>query len=293
MNTLAAELRLFMKERSVSQATISRSTGISTAALSQWLNGSYTGNTDKIDNSIRRFISREKERFSKKHIDFVMTNIAGKIFEVARIAHIDCEIGLCYGQAGLGKTQAVKEYARLNTDVILIEADPGYTTKVLFSEIHKKLGLDGNGSIHSLAEDIIEKLKYSGRLIIIDEAEHLPYRALDLLRRIHDKASIGMLLVGMPVLLSNLRGKRGQYEQLYSRIGIAGKLTALKPEDTQTIVNSVVSDSDKIWETYHKTSGGNTRVLIKLLTRSIKVAEINRMAVNPEIVRETARMLIV
>lgn len=144
-----------------------------------------------------------------------------------------------------------------------------------------------------MLEDIINKLKDSGRLIIVDEAEHLPYRVLELIRRIHDKANIGILLVGMPKLVANLRGKRSQYEQLYSRIGIAGRLNSLRPEDTETIVNSVIKEDAKIWKSFHEESLGNTRVLTKLLMRSTRVAEINSIPVDSHIVKETAKMLIV
>jgi DNA transposition AAA+ family ATPase len=282
-----------MEERTLSQAYVCRATGLSNTVLSRWLSNTYEGDVQKVCTLIESFLQRESEKYSTRKLDFVMTSVARKVFEVARIAHIDCEIGVCYGQAGLGKTQSVKEYTSLNPDVILIEADLGYTTRVLFSEIHKKLGLDGGGMIHNLLEDIIAKLKNSGRLIIVDEAEHLPYRALELIRRIHDKAHIGILLVGMPKLVANLRGKRGQYEQLYSRIGVAGRLNTLRPEDTETIVNSVIKEDPKIWKSFHEASLGNTRVLTKLLMRSTRVAQINSVSVDSHIVQETAKMLIV
>lgn len=293
MNSLIYRLKNLIEEHNISQAYVCRATGISNTVLSRWLSKTYEGDVQKVCNVIESFIQRESEKYSSKKLDFVMTSVARKVFEVARIAHIDCEIGICYGQAGLGKTQAVKEYAFLNPDVILIEADLGYTTRVLFSEIHKKLDLDGCGMIHGLLEDIISKLKDSSRLIIVDEAEHLPYRALELIRRIHDKANIGILLVGMPKLVANIRGKRGQYEQLYSRIGIAGRLNSLRPEDTETIVNSVIKEDSKIWKSFHEESSGNTRVLTKLLMRSTRVAEINSIPVDSHIVKETAKMLIV
>jgi len=190
MNRLIYRLKNLMEERTLSQAYICRATGLSNTVLNRWLSNTYEGDVQKVCSIIESFLQRESEKYSTRKLDFVMTSVARKVFEVARIAHIDCEIGVCYGQAGLGKTQAAKEYASLNPDVILIEADLGYTTRVLFSEIHKKLGLDGGGMIHSLLEDIIAKLKNSGRLIIVDEAEHLPYRALELIRRIHDKYNL-------------------------------------------------------------------------------------------------------
>jgi DNA transposition AAA+ family ATPase len=48
--------------------------------------------------------------------------------------------------------------------------------------------------MHELSEACIAALRDSGRLLMVDEAENLPYRALETLRRIHDKSGIGMVL---------------------------------------------------------------------------------------------------
>jgi hypothetical protein len=192
----------------------------------------------------------------------------------------------------LGKTAAVKEYAFQNPDVILVEADLGYTAKVLFSELHRRLGMDGSGMLHDMFMDVVNKLKGSGRLIIIDEAEHLPYRALEMLRRIADFAEIGIVFVGMPRLIGNLRGKKGEYAQLSSRIGIAGGIGKLLPSDTQEIVNAAIPGSNGLWKKLHDVSGGNTRTLCKLIQRSIRVAAINDIPVTEEVVDNAARLLI-
>ena len=81
---------------------------------------------------------------------------------------------------------------------MLIEVDPGYTAKVLLEDLCGKLSVNVRGNLHELLEAVINKLQDSGRLIIIDEAELLPYRALEVIRRIHDKTGIGIVLAGMP-----------------------------------------------------------------------------------------------
>lgn len=184
----------------------------------------------------------------------------------------------------MGKTYAVKMYNLEHSDVILIEADLGYTPKVLFSEIHKTLEFDGLGSIHSMLLDIIDKLKYSGRLIIVDEAEYLPYKALELLRRIYDKAKVGILLVGMPKLLRNLRGAKGQYTQLYSRIAILKELEPINSVDVLAILNAVTPQADTIYPKISSYIGGNTRVLTKLLVRAIRIAKLNETEIDEDVV---------
>jgi DNA transposition AAA+ family ATPase len=295
MGELTLALREAMEERKLSQSAVSRALGISTAVLSQWLSGTYPGNVTKINKAVKGFLERLQERLRvpKKTIPFQMTTVATKVFEIARMVHLDSEIGVVYGDSGIGKTASITEYVARNSDVVFIEADLGYTAKVLFQELSKRLGIDPSGSIHDMFEGVVAKLKHSERLIIIDEAEHLPYRALELLRRLYDKAGVGVLLVGMEKLILNLRGKKGEYTQLYSRVGFSARLESLKAQDTEEIVSSVVPSANGTWKAFHQESHGNTRILSKLIFRSMRMAQISNLPLTTEIVREAAKMLIV
>ena len=135
------------------------------------------------------------------------------------------------GDAGMGKTMIMRRYATENLSAVLIEADPGYTARVVLEELCNKLGLAKRGNMHELSEAIIQALRDSGKVILVDEAENLPYRALETLRRIHDKSGIGIVLAGMPRLILNLKGKRGEYKQLYSRVGFALRMGDALPEE--------------------------------------------------------------
>jgi len=154
------------------------------------------------------------------------------------------------------------------------------------------LGFDGYGTIHGMFLDIIDKLKSSGRLIIVDEAEHLPYKSLELLRRIYDKAQVGILLVGMPRLIMNLKGEQRQYAQLYSRVGIAKQLNALNEEDKKAIISTVIPNPTPIYPLLSQYSGGNTRVLTKLLVRAVRIAQINNNEVDEDAVQASIRQII-
>jgi DNA transposition AAA+ family ATPase len=140
--------------------------------------------------------------------------------------------------------------------------------------------------------DIIDKLKASGRLIIIDEAEHLPYKSLELLRRIYDKAQVGILLVGMPRLIMNLKGEKRQYAQLYSRVGIATRLNSLGDEDKKAIISSILPNYKSVFSTLSDYCAGNTRVLTKLLVRAVRIAEINNMEVNEDVLQASISQII-
>jgi len=254
---LVKMLKELMEMKGVSANHIAKSLVISPAALSQWLNDKYKGDVEKINESVKAYLIRQAEivKIAKKEIRFVDTSVSERVFEIARLCHLDGEIGVVYGPAGVGKTAAVKEYVKRNPGTILIEADLGYTSRYLFRDITKALGVaDGYHSqisLNIMFEDTIEAMRGTDRMIIIDEAEMLPYKALEMIRRINDKAGVGILLAGMPRLINNIRGKKGEYAQLYSRIGYAIKLETLQPEDTFELVKQIVPNGEKLYKKYN------------------------------------------
>lgn len=77
-----------------------------------------------------------------------------------------------------------------------------------------------------ITKDIIGKLKGSGRVIIVDEAQHLTVRVIEHLRSISDSTGIGICFVGNESIYTKLLGKhKNDYAQLYSRIGIRKMVT--------------------------------------------------------------------
>jgi DNA transposition AAA+ family ATPase len=293
MSDVKKELVALMEIEGINQSTVAKALDISSGTLSQYLSGSYPGNLTKIEEGIKAFLElrREKRKTQKHILPFVKTSVAKKFYDVCRMVHTEQDMGVAYGPSGVGKTSAAKEYTRLNPKTILIEADAGYTARDLMRELHRKFG-DGRGTIHEMFEDVVTKIS-PDRLIIVDEAENLPTRALELLRRIHDKAGIGILLCGMPRLLANLRGKRNELAQLYSRIGVAANLQMISEHDTDEIVHAVIPNSNGLAKVFHSVTNGNTRTLCKLLRQSMRVAGLNGVAINESLVRATAELLII
>ena len=298
MNIKKALIELMERKPELTGSAIARAIGRSPAVISQYLNDGYPGDVVKLTGLLGDFIRRveEKERSARVVMPFVPTATARKVTETVRLAHIEGEITVVYGEAGLGKTVALKQYAKEHADAVLIEVDPGYTAKVLLEDLCGKLSVNVRGNLHELLEAVINKLQDSGRLIIIDEAELLPYRALEVLRRIHDKTGIGIVLAGMPRLIANLRGKRGEFVQLYSRIAFALNLGNRLPElDVFSIAGSVdldTRDPDEVNKALNEVSNGNTRRLSKLLKGVVHLSRINNKPVTPAMVREFGQMLI-
>ncbi len=291
---LKQALRDHMKEKGISQVEVGRAISRSGSSLSAWLTGTYPGNIEDLEFRVRNYLTRAAARESSlpRLTPFVSTSISRKIFEVAELSHLECELGVVTGEAGIGKTESLLEYAARNPEVILIQADLSFSAKVLFKKLLEALDITKNGTIQEMLDLVVAKLKGSGRLIMVDEAEHLPYRALELLRRVLDKAGVGILLVGMRRLYYNLRDDKNHFSQLYSRVGVYVQLPSkITKDDTRVLVQSMLQDERADWTPFEEVSGGNARKLSKLVRRSQRIAQINNSPLDAEVVKASASML--
>lgn len=292
----AQDLQNYITERGISQGAVARGIGKSAAVVSQYLQGKYNGDVKAIDVLVEGWLLNQRERAndSFNQLSYTYTATARRIEEVIRLAHVEGETVVLYGQAGLGKTSALAAYIKKNPDAILVDSDPSFTAKVLLSNLANKVGAESRGSLHVLIEGLISRLKNSGRVILVDEAENLPLRALECLRRIHDKTGIGLVLAGMPRLLVNLRGSNGELKQLYSRVAFRLDLGEKMPDaELEDIINQSLANIDA--ETVQElvvAANGNTRRLAKLVKGVIRMSKVNNLALDSGMVRRFAEMLI-
>ncbi|EOV0281261.1 AAA family ATPase [Salmonella enterica] len=294
---IITQLKDVMDTHGYSQGQVARAIGRSVTAMNLYVQGKYNGDIADMEERIGNFIRRVREKQNALRIDerFVSTPTARKGLEVLAYAHQECEICVLFGAAGLGKTMTLKEYARRDDAVIFIEADPGYTARTLLEELCGRLKQNKNGNIHTLIDLCVEKLKGTGRLLIIDEAELLPYRALEVIRRLHDKAGIGVVMAGMPRLITNLKGKRGEFAQLYSRVALALDLgNSLDREDFDRIAVDLMPEAEdqKIRNALYDQSKGNARRLFKLARGVYRTCDISKKDVSVKVIEKFSEMLI-
>jgi DNA transposition AAA+ family ATPase len=289
--TVKEKLIQIMDELGLKQAQVAKGLGRSSAAISTYLADKYQGDISAIETDIENYIRKQIElkRINKLHIPFVFTDNARAIFDTMRLCHMNDEIGVVIGDPGTGKTVALRHYAELSPDVILIEADLTYTAKILMQEIGRKLKIDISGSLHEVFDAIVDKVKESHRLIIIDESEHLPFRAMDLLRRIKDKADVGIIMAGTKVLLRNLKGKHGEYAQLYSRVGICTELTVISKDNFRELVTRVFGN-DEYAEMIARVTKQNGRSFEYIVKRINNIRK--DRPVNKSIIEDAASLLI-
>ncbi len=267
---------------------------MSPAQLSQFLNNKYKGDLERTSFRISNYIKDvlERKKYSSEHVFIRNLTNTEMVLNVVRLTHLQRSIGLITGKSGLGKTSALKSYAEEHQEVLFIEVDTAYSPKELLSELHEMCGYNGKGHLNLLKKDIISKLKNSGRLLIIDQAEYLQDKALDLLRSIHDKAGVGLLLSGLPRLLNNIKGVGGVHEQIYTRIGAFLELKPLTDADITKLVFSYGEGFAGLERDFIELCRRNARVLTILARESRRIALNKGVTVNQDIIRTAFNQLV-
>lgn len=287
------QLTDYMSSTGMNQSQVAKALGVSSTTISLYLKGIYNGRTGDIDDAVARLIKRYKDKVVERQFNtaFVPTLAAKRCLDVVRFAHVEGDINVITGAAGLGKTQALKHYIRKNPDVVMIEVEPSCSPKVLLKAICNELGLSDIGLNHDLFARITDKLCL-GRLLIVDEAELLSTKSLEYLRRLHDLTGVGVVLAGMPRLIVNLKGKFGELAQLYSRVGLACDLgNSLTKDDIALLAEQGLGTSKHNDELF-RVSNGNARRLNKLMRGVVRVAQMNEREIDGSLIKSYADMLI-
>ena len=133
-------------------------------------------------------------------------------------------------------------------------------------------------------------------LIIIDEADRLKTASLEQVRAIFDQSELGLVLIGMPGLEKRL----SRYPQLYSRVGFVHAFRPLRARGVRELLQGqwhppgVVLPKEGVRDeaalaAIIRVTGGNFRLLHRLLTQIARLVEINTLQTITSEVVEAAR----
>ena len=286
-----ALLEQYIEDTGLSQAAVAKQLVKSATTINQYLKGTYKGDVTAIDEAVAELVARYQVKDATS--DFVSTASATRILEVCDMAHRLSCMNMIIGDAGLGKTTALKHYAATTKNVLLIETDTTYSVRMLLSEICRVSGIIAPRGNPSMMSAIIDRLRDSKRLLIIDEAELLNYRALETVRRIHDKTNIGIVFAGMPRLRANFRGGAGgDYKQLYSRIHRPYSMDTRLSESDIDMMCEAALGTDAFNKPLNDVCHGNARRLKMLISGVKYISELNQAPVNQAMIDQYASILI-
>ncbi len=191
-------------------------------------------------------------------IKFIKTKQYKQFSEFCTACSQDKYIGLCYGPAGVGKTESARHYAKWYQVTEALDststAPPPFSMKKLHSVLYTPSVLEMPRYIISDIRNIQRKFSFLKErsiygseiphharlenrnfadLVIIDEAERLKPQAFELIRELYDKGGTTFIFIGMPGIERTLE----RFPQLYSRIGFIHQFKNLGRSEVEFIVN--------------------------------------------------------
>lgn len=226
---LRAEVREVMRVDGLSVTDTARAVGMPYGTFSNWIGGTYGGRGERIAEQVQRWLSSREQQAKAQALAprapaFVATPTAEQFLAALEHAQYLPELIVITGAPGVGKTSACRAHQARATKVFMVTGEPTMSTpRALLDEVADAISVSARGlSSQQLSRAIAKRLRGTGSLLIIDEAQHLPSQVLDQLRTIHDLAEVGIALVGNETVFGKLEGgtRSAHYAQLYSRVGM-------------------------------------------------------------------------
>ena len=276
--TLINKLKQHLTDSQITQAQLAREAGVNAGALSAYPNDNYKGNIADVEAKLTAYLEKKAVQ-AREFVEapaFIETATSRQIFKTLEFAQIANCLATVYGMSGVGKTKAIQEFAKSHANVWLVTASPSRSSlsEILY-EIALELGIsDAPRRKGTLSRLIARKIKGTEGLLIVDEADHLPYEALEELRIMQEEAGIGLVLVGNDKVYTRMKGgisPSHEYARLWSRVAKNTSIQKTKKADTQAVAAAwgLETDEDalKVMQSITETGGG-----LRILTQTLRLA---------------------
>ena len=219
---IAAKLRTYVDSKESQNAAAKSLRGVSAATVSQILNGNW----DLISDDMWRTVGNQIG-YDPRNWVVIETEGYRRMTQVLTDAQRHSLVMAVTGDAGCGKSQAIKVYAGSNRNVIALSCSEYWNRKEFLGELLQSLGTEPGGStVADMMREAIRQLKRrEGVLIVLDEADKLSDQVLHFFITIYNKLedTVGIVLCATQYLKKRIeRGvvnNRKGYKEIYSRIG--------------------------------------------------------------------------
>jgi len=231
---LRGQLKHFMKLTGMSDVVIARALRRQVAVIIKYLSAQPMPYTKGLDEDIAEFLGVESQW------RLMPTENLTMVFDMCRYAKRRKRVAALSGRSGYGKTTALKLFARTEGAIYYCyDETSGYRDVIM--DILQRLGVPDARTITvgRLRRSLVKEIKkQKNPLLIIDQADTLPFKAIECLRTVHDET-------GCPIMLSGLSGRlldrlkrrnaRENAEQVFSRIAAYINLPKPTESDVQEI----------------------------------------------------------
>ena len=197
------------------------------------------------------------------------------------------QMGLVYGEPGLGKSQTALWLA-CKYDGIYLRASNLMTGRWLLNEMVKELDEIPRFLTSDNFNIVVKKLKKNPQIIFIDEIDYLMnnYKSIETLRDIHDETGCPIIFIGMGLAHRKLE----RYKHLYDRFSEILKFETFGVND----IGQIISQLSEITFTpdaieYIHSKYNRFRQIVQLINQMENFAKDNNLT---EITKEIAEQVL-
>lgn len=196
--------------------------GVSSATISQVLNDNW----ELISEEMWRTIASQTGYDPRAWV-VVETRGYKRMYGLLQDAQDNAVVFAVTGDAGCGKSEAIKSYAANNRNVYNLSCSEYWNRKHFMTELLQCMGIDSTGcTVPEMMSDIILALKKKENpLVVLDEADKLSDQVLYFFISLYNKLEdhVGIMLCATDYLekriKKGIRTNRKGYKEIYSRVG--------------------------------------------------------------------------
>lgn len=216
------QVAAFIAAKELTLKQVARELGRGESTLNQFINDKYPGDEDKLARELVRWMrAREEGHRAGMPTGFVSTKIAERMLGVIHGVYRTGTMGAILGPSGISKTVVCRAAEAMFPGAVYCELTsaqrtPGSILRML-ADIHKIRGRSKSQDVVLAA--LIESLKGSNRVHLVDEAHMLSKPGLLILRDIHKQAGLPMVFVGTRDffdVINDFTEFHGQISRLFS-----------------------------------------------------------------------------
>lgn len=186
----------YMETHKISQNQMASKVNISSAALSSYMNQKYKGSVETVERQLKEFfaIAEESAAAAEKtggllpRESYIPTSISEDVYQGIRFAQLEHCMVVLHGDAGVGKSKGAQKYLRdHSTSAVGISITPSTGTLTgAIKLLARALRVPECRNKMDQMMALRQRLDGTNLVIIIDEAQHLKYAALEEIRSLTD-----------------------------------------------------------------------------------------------------------
>lgn len=259
------KLRAYCDQKGSQNKAANSMNGVSSATISKILAGSWETISDEMWRTVAAQTGGKVEGWQ-----VVSTQAYDRMTFTLTNAQADALVLAVTGEAGSGKTEAIKNYAAGHANAYHLTCSEYWNRRTFMHKLLKCMGVGVSGTtVGEMMDDIVDTLKRKDApLIVLDEADKLTDQVLYFFISLYNQLEghCGIILTATSYLQKRIergvRLNRKGYAEIYSRIGRKFvKLPLLNSEDIAAVcVANGLNDSKGINRIINESEGDLRRV---------------------------------